>query len=263
MKYKIIILLVLASISTVSATEINQTETEAVSTEEVVEEEPEDIVITDENAGTENVEEMGIGEGELVVNEGQTLFHVNTTIAEDTTVESEDIFLALYNYDTESTKYVKLSKSEDYNTTTVLNNGNYDASTYRIDGSDQIVFDTPSSFAVDGTEYTMELTIEGATEEEVEDTQITNDMLTNNEEIEVSDTPKDNSNIETSQNTTTQNPIEVEQEQEPEKKGIVDSAFDFIIHIILDNIFILTLMVGSIIGLAIYKNKQNNGGNLK
>ena len=77
MKYKIIILLVLASISTVSATEINQTETEAVSTEEVVEEEPEDIVITDENTGTENVEEMGIGEGELVVNEGQTLFHVN------------------------------------------------------------------------------------------------------------------------------------------------------------------------------------------
>ena len=107
----------------------------------------------------------------------------------------------------------------------------------------------------------MELTIEGATEEEVEDTQITNDMLTNNEEIEVSDTPKDNSNIETSQNTTTQNTTEVEQEQEqePEKKGIVDSAFDFIIHIILDNIFILTLMVGSIIGLAIYKNKQNNG----
>lgn len=262
MKYKIIILLVLASISTVSATEINPTETEAVSTEEVVEEtapSAEDIVITDENTGTENVEEMGIGEGELVVNEGQTLFHVNTTIAEDTTVESEDIFLALYNYDTESTKYVKLSKSEDYNTTTVLNNGNYDASTYRIDGSDQIVFDTPSSFAVDGTEYTMELTIEGATEEEIEDTQITNDMLTNNEEIEVSDTPKDNSNIETSQNTITQNTTEVEQEQEPEKKGIVDSAFDFIIHIILDNIFILTLMIGSIIGLAIYKNKQNNG----
>lgn len=259
MKYKIIILLVLASISTVSATEINQTE--AVNTEEVIEEtapSEEDIVITDGDTGTENVEEMGIGEGELVVNEGQTLFHVNTTIAEDTTVESEDIFLALYNYDTESTKYVKLSKSEDYNTTTVLNNGNYDASTYRIDGSDQIIFDTPSSFAVDGTEYTMELTIEGATEEEVEDTQITNDMLTNNEEIEVSDTPKDNSNI-TSQNTTTQNSTEVEQEQEPEKKGVVDSAFDFIIHIILDNIFILTLMIGSIIGLAIYKNKQNNG----
>jgi len=259
---KIILILLATSMLNVFATESTEVpvvpETETVETEnveqEITETNTEDVVANTETEVVEPETGQEPEDNNTVIQEGDGYLHIESAIKEDTNVLSDEIYIALYNYDQGKTEYVKLTRKNNYEATVNLQNGLYDAYTFRCDERDTIAYDN-STFTMNSNEYTIRLTITGVTDTVYEDAQITEQILNGDTDVQALD------------NITGENPEELQKTEtsELENSGsekaatIQKSAFHIFLEFVIDNIIVLILLFGSIIFLGIYKAKQNKG----
>ena len=267
-KILISLFLILSSISMVFATETNTPVTDpAVTTEDTTIDESETI----EYEGADIIDVIDVTD-DTELNEGESFLYLTGVITGDTNVVSDEIYIGLYNYDNGTTSYAKLTRENNYTATIALTNGLYDASPYRYDERDTISFDNDGTFTIENANYTLSVYITGVSDSAYEDAQLTQEIVNGDVEVEVEEdlstlpidedvesaqNGEDTTTSETSNNENTEESGEViisDAEEKEETKSVGQIVLGFII----DNLFILILLVGSIWALAIYKWKQSN-----
>lgn len=186
--------------------------------------------------------------------------HIEGSIKEKTNPISDEIYIALFHYDDGETQYVKLLKENTYSATVNIANGLYEVSTYKYDDRDKVIYDN-STFTMNGNDYTLNVTVEGVSESDYEDAMLTQSVVNGDTSVEVVEdiTNLVSDNEETSSETVNNEEVTDESSAPTDAKEENNSLSSKFLHFVIDNLFILTLLIGSVLFLGIYKYRQNNG----